>query len=240
MNPLSTTITPRTFETVKRGYDPQEVDRYLRSLTTDVEALEDELTKAKTKLGTLEKRIQGDRDADTVVQTAFLAAAEAKSKLLEDAQERADQMIAAAEARARVIANTDEAAERMETPSAELESLRREAGELLAEAEQRLAGAESEARRIRAKAQQEAEEIISAARRDALAALREAASMEPSPVGDAREELHRITWMLKSLETAVRDALAQVGASDAELSLVLEDATAAMVDAGQSEAGNLG
>jgi cell division initiation protein len=240
MNPLSTKITPRSFETVKRGYDQQEVDRYLRSLTTEVEALEDELTKAKTKLATLEKRIQGDRDANTVVQTAFLAAAEAKSKLLEDAQERADQIIAAAEARARVIADSDAAAERMETPTAELESLRREAGELLAEAEQRLSGAESEARRIRARAQQEAEEIIGSARRDALAALREAAATEPTPVGDAREELHRITWMLKNLEMAVRDALTQVGASDAEFSLVLDPTPTTMVDAGQSEAGRLG
>jgi type II secretory pathway component PulJ len=100
--------------------------------------------------------------------------------------------------------------------------MQRKAAEMLDRAKQRLSAAAGEARRIRTQAEQDAEEILVEARRDALSVLREAAGGTVQG-GEAREELHRITWMLKNLESAVRDALSHLQATDDRFSVVVLD-----------------
>ena len=228
MNPLSTKITGHAFETVKRGYEPAAVDRYLRDLVGAVEALEDELTIAQTKIAALEKRVRGDRDADTVVQTAFLAAAEAKSKLLEEAEYKAKEIIAAAEARAQgMTAGTG-----LDDSAAILE----EAKLLKAEAEKRLHEAKQEARDVVAHADQEAKAILSAARAEAG---RPVDSHEAS-AGRDQAELQRITTLLEHLDSAVAAALRELGPTDRNVAFVLDDAAMPAPVTAEREAGLMG
>ena len=105
MDSLASRITGTEFPLVKKGYDPDAVDTFIESISKSVVGLEEELSVAKAKAAKLEDRLRSTSDADTVVQTAFLAAAEAKAKLLQEAEARGAEIIAAAEARAAEIAH---------------------------------------------------------------------------------------------------------------------------------------
>ena len=135
-----------TEPTAKRGYETTEVDDFLRATAQAVRALEEELTIANSKAAQLESRLRAGSDADTVVQTAFLAAAEAKSKLLQEAEARSAEIIAAAEARAGAIEMA--AAQNTNGAGPALQGARTRAKELEAEAERLLEEARIEAERI--------------------------------------------------------------------------------------------
>jgi DivIVA domain-containing protein len=217
MDPLSSRITTRAFTTVKRGYDPDEVDGHLRDVAARVASLEDELSRAHAKVVGLEKRVQGDRDADTVVQTAFLAAAEAKAKLLQEARARADEIIASAEARAGAAVGD---------PGATVTAARAEAERMLLEAQRHAEALEADIAGRRKEAEAEIAAMVADARAAGGNVDRAALETIDDEIDEAREKLHRIVWLLRTLKEAVRDGIDLAETTVPELQVVLDDVTA--------------
>lgn len=217
MDPLSSKITTRAFTTVKRGYDPAEVDAHLRDVAARVASLEDELSRAHAKVVGLEKRVQGDRDADTVVQTAFLAAAEAKAKLLQEARARADEIIASAEARAGAAVGD---------PGAAVTAARAEAERMLLEAQRHAEALEADIAGRRREAEAEIAAMVADARAAGGHVDRAALEAIDDEIDEAREKLHRIVWLLRTLKEAVRDGIDLAETTVPELQVVLDDVTA--------------
>jgi DivIVA domain-containing protein len=221
MDLLSTRVASHEFPTTKRGYDPAAVDAYLRALGREVSKLEGELSVTRTKLSSLEKRLKDNKDADTVVSTAFLAAAESKRKLLEDAEQRAAQMIAEAEA---AVAD-------IKPPSnEELDELRDEAEQILNRARRHLSESRDEADRMLSEAKEEADEVLGEARRSALSAVRNGQSEVEGNVDAVRDELQRLVLMLRSLKSAVREGFDYAEAGSEQLRVVLGESATALID----------
>lgn len=212
MDSLASRVTGAEFSLVKRGYDPDAVDDFIESIGKGIVALEEELSVAKAKAAKLEDRLRSTSDADTVVQTAFLAAAEAKAKLLQEAETRSDEIIAAAEAKAAEIA-------------AEIttEDGRPDAARAIEHARARAEEIEAQALALLEEARRKAEDLVADAQRVAAGV----AVDEDDPVvmrtDEAREELHRIMWLLKTVKQAVHTGLVAAQEEAPELELVLND-----------------
>jgi cell division septum initiation protein DivIVA len=212
MDSLASRVTGAEFPLVKRGYDPDAVDTFITNTTKGIVALEEDLSVAKAKAAKLEERLRSTSDADTVVQTAFLAAAEAKAKLLHEAEERSAEIIAVAEARAAEIVGgitsadaSPDAAHAIERARARAEDIEEQALALLHEARREAEGLVTDAQRVAAGLGNDADDST-VARADA-----------------AREELHRIMWLLKTVKQAVHTGLVAAQDEAPELELVLND-----------------
>jgi cell division septum initiation protein DivIVA len=211
---LSTKLNTQSFTTLKKGgYDLQEVHDYLDRLSIEVARIEEQLAISRTRVGELEKRIKGDQDAETVVQTAFLAAAEVKSRMLEEAETRAAKIISNAEDAAGSAGNIDEAA---------AVAARQEAQTILIAAKQKLTESDAEANRRIAEANTQAEQILALARRRALTAV--GGPGDTAAVEEARGELQRLVFMINSLKNMISDGFAQADAPDASLKSMLGEA----------------
>jgi DivIVA domain-containing protein len=209
MDALSTQIASRSFDTVKRGYDTAAVDSYLAKLGDQVGKLEDEVRVARKHIQQLEHRAKDASAADTVVRTAFLAAAESKAKLIEEAEAKARQIIAAAEAQAAQVVQAQAGAA---GGSAEVESLLNEARRKLDESERAAAARREQAER-------EAAEII------AVAEARVARSTATGDEGasGAADELSRLVATLGSLKEAARQGLEQAATLEADIESVIAE-----------------
>ena len=212
MDSLASRVTGAEFPLVKRGYDLDAVDTFLEGIGKSIVALEEELSVAKAKAVKLEDRLRSTSDADTVVQTAFLAAAEAKAKLLQEAEARGAEIIAAAEAKAAEIASditaedgSPDAARAIERARARAEEIEHQALALLEEARSEAEGLVTDAQRVAAGIAVDGDDPI-VTRTDA-----------------AREELHRIMWLLKTVKQAVHTGLVAAQDEAPELELVLND-----------------
>lgn len=215
MDQLSTKLTSQSFTTLKKGgYDPDEVHEYLDRLSHDVARVEEQLAIERTRVGELEKRIKGDQDAETVVQTAFLAAAEVKAKMLQDAETRAAEIISSAEQTAGGGAGSIDAAAAA--------AARQEAQSILMTAKQKLEESEIEANRRVADANEQAEQILALARRRALTTV----GSEGRDVEEARAELQRLVFMIRSLKSLISDSFAQADSTDTHLKGMLNEAEA--------------
>ena len=93
MDTLSTQIASRTFDIVKRGYEPGAVDAYLRKIGDQVGKLEDAIRVGRKHVEALELRTKDVVDADTVVRTAFLAATSRAPPLRRDRRRRVRRAI---------------------------------------------------------------------------------------------------------------------------------------------------
>lgn len=218
MDSLSARITAQRFETLKRGgYDPDQVDAHLRDMARQVESLELDMGAAATKITTLEKRIQGSQDADTVVQTAFLAAAETKAKMLEDAERKASEIISQAEQRAGRATG--------EPPSDVAES-RSKAQDILVNAEQQGLASREQADGVMGEAQREAARILETARRQAIITVTGSRTEAEEQTRTARAELEHVTDMLRTLKAAIMDGLDHAVEQSDELKLILDESLA--------------
>lgn len=215
MDQLSTKLTSQSFTTIKKGgYDPDEVNEYLDRLSHDVARVEEQLAIERTRVGELEKRIKGDQDAETVVQTAFLAAADVKAKMLQDAETRAAEIISKAEQTAGGGTGSIDAAAAA--------AARQEAQSILTTAKQKLEESEQEAHRRIADANEQAEQILALARRRALTTV----GNEGRDVEEARAELQRLVFMIRSLKSLISDSFAQADSTDTHLKGMLNEAEA--------------
>ena len=173
-----------------------------------VAKLEDDLRVTRSRVDALEKQSRDVRDADTVVKTAFLAAADSKAKLISHAEDKAAAIIAEAEA----------AAERM-VESAASDAAGEEATALLEEAERLLEEAERQAAARREEAERDAIAIIEAARSRVAGFDKEVAA----DVSEAAEELQRLMTTLGALKETARDGLQQVASIEADIDAVVAE-----------------
>ncbi|MDJ0961100.1 MAG: DivIVA domain-containing protein [Acidimicrobiia bacterium] len=218
MDSLASRVTGAEFPLVKRGYDPDAVDSFIEGISTSIVALEEELSVAKAKAVKLEERLRSTSDADTVVQTAFLAAAEAKAKLLQEAEARGAEIVAAAEAKAAEIAADITTEDGSPDAARAIEHARARAGEI-----------EAQALALLDEARREAETLVSDAQRVAAGIAVDDDDPVVTRTDAAREELHRIMWLLKTVKQAVHTGLVAAQEEAPELELVLND----QVDLGQ-------
>ena len=205
MDALSTQIESRSFKIVKRGYESAAVDSYLEKIGDQVAKLEDSLRVARSRIADLEHRTKDVGDADTVVRTAFLAAAESKAKLIAEAQARADEIISDARFAAAAVSGPGAA---------------EEAQSLLLEAQRRLDESERLAMARREEAEREAAEILATARTRVATSATEPSGQDAS---EAADELSRLVETLGSLKKAARSGLEQAASLEADIEAVIAE-----------------
>jgi DivIVA domain-containing protein len=194
MDSLAESVAGRSFDQVRRGYNRAQVDAFVTELAASIAVLEENLRDTLIYNRELERRRVGNREAEDSVESAYVAAAEAKQKLLSEAEDRAALILRDAEIEsARLLSEPRSAAEqarkdaegllmqaqaRLDAATEEAAGIRQEAETLRTEAaglgEIELATARSEADRERAESRAEAERLVSAARSEAESILAEA------------------------------------------------------------------
>ncbi len=90
-----TDITTRRFTTGRRGYDRHEVDAFMSRVAGALQNEREELRAALRRIEELEERLQSARHEAARGPEAMLHASEMKQRLLEDATERAVQILRA-------------------------------------------------------------------------------------------------------------------------------------------------
>ncbi len=243
MQPISSAVEAREFEMVRKGgYDPHEVDAFMERVVEAALEFEEQLTAAHSKIHALERQIEGTKDAEQAVGIAFLAAADAKHNLIEDAEKKAAEIIERARARA---GHLEGPRRELEEQRARLESLRAdlvesrataeaeadevrsaarlEADRIREEAEASRTATDDEADRLLAAARRQAERIVTEARHDALAAIDESKREAEEWVQQARAEQQRVELMLRGLKAAVRDMLADATQRHEAIRVVLAE-----------------
>jgi DivIVA domain-containing protein len=192
---LNESVERQSFDVGRRGYDRDQVDEYLKELAISVSTLEENLRDALIQKRELERRRVGKTEVEDSVESAYVAAAAAKHKLLTDAEERASLMLRDAEI---------EKATLLAQPQATADQARRDAEGLLLQAQARLDAANAEAQGIRS----EAETIRSDATR-----------LVEAEVATAREEGDRVRT------DATSEAERVLEAAQSEAEAVLAEAT---------------
>ena len=240
MQTIAQRIRSKEFTRGRKGFDADEVDGFLASVADEVEELEAQLRKETVRANALERRVQSPEEAEGNLEAAFLAAAETKQKLIDEAQERAREIIIEAreEADRLVMVPKNEARRTQEESSAillqakeRLESAQREAASIeeraRAEATQLEAEAAERGRRAVEESERRAQEAIDAARHEA--AIRIAAAQRES--SDIRAELEaehdELIQRVRALQTAVVGMLEYGAAKSPDLAAVLDPAETA-------------
>jgi DivIVA domain-containing protein len=200
---LKESVERQSFDVERRGYDRDQVDRFLKELTASIATIEEDLRDALIQKRELERRRVGKTEVEDSVESAYVAAAEAKHKLLSDAEERASLMLRDAEI---------ETAKLLAQPQATAEKARKDAEGLLLQAQARLDAAVEEAEAIRA----EAESVRA-----------DATQLVEAEVATAREEGDRIRADAASeserfLTTAQTEAEAKLAEATEQASEVYE------------------
>lgn len=235
MNTIAQRIRSKEFTKRGRGFDASQVTEFLAALAEEVESIEAELRKETVRANSLERRVQAPEQAEGNLEAAFLAAAETKQKLIDEAQERAREI---------VIEARDEAEALLASPREESRKAQEESTAILLQAKERLESASREASAIEERARSEAaqleaesaergrraveesdrraQETIDAARHEA--AIRIAAAQRES--SDIRSELEaehdELIQRVRSLQTAVVGMLEHGAARSPELAAVLD------------------
>ena len=250
MQPIANRIRAKEFSRSRKGFDEVEVTTFMASLADDVEELEAALRRETVRANNLERRVQTPEEATGDVEAAFLAAAETKQKLIDEAQERAREIVIEAREEAeRLVANPKEEARKAAEESSaillqakeRLESAQREASSIeeraRAEAAQIEADSAERGRRAVEESERRAQETIDAARHEA--AIRIAAAQRES--SDIRAELEaehtELIDRVRSLQTAVVGMLEHGAARSPDLAAVLHpDDLLSDDDLGEAEA----
>lgn len=201
MDSLAESVAGRSFEVARRGYDRGEVDAFLSDLSGKVASIEDQLKDALIHMRSVELRQRGSREASDSVESAYVAAAEAKQKLLTNAEEKVSSMLRDAEI---------EAAQLLAEPRAGAEQARKDAEGLLLQAQARLETAEKEAKSVMEAAESrradidheveaemnsaraEAESIRDEASRDAEKAIEEASGRAEAVIQEATDQASEV------------------------------------------------
>lgn len=198
MQPLSSAIEARNFDTTRKGgYDSDQVDGFLDRAAAASLELEEQLDATYARIHTLERQLGDTKEAEQAVGVAFLAAADAKQSLIEDGESKAAAILE----QARLEASD------LSAPQRELEARRKRVEELIADTEQARARVDDEADELLGAARRQAQRMVSEARRDALAVIEESKKEADDWVHQARAEHERVALMLRGLKAAVRDML---------------------------------
>lgn len=245
MKSVATAIETVEFDVVRRGYETNKVDGFLKSIGRHVTALEDQLRQAQVKVASLEKTIAGIKEREEAAETAYFAAAEAKQNLLKEAEARAAEILR--EATAGMPAD-DEDAERMQR---EAEQILLQSKKQLKAVERERAAAESQTETIVRDAQRRADELVAAATDEGRSIVTEARRVALETVSgsqrDAEEllaatrtEQDQIIEHIRALKEAVADMLESGAQSSERIRVILGDAsvaTEAVADASRDTGG---
>ena len=222
--PLSDKLRKSDFELVRRGYDPIAVTSFLNKLSEQARQLEAELANANARINALDRRLEERVSNKNQVSAAFVAAADAKQALLEDAERQAS----------RIIERARDQASRLSGPHEDVEQSRLQVAELMLQAKRRLANAEVEAERIVEAAKLQAENVTTRSRTEALAAIQSSKKEAEQLLADAENEYRRVSLMLRGLKSAVREMITAGEESHEEIALILDDAASPAKDPARS------
>ncbi len=238
MQTLAERIRAKEFTKSRRGFDADDVTVFLTEVADLAEELETELRKEGVRANALERRIQSPQHAEGNVEAAFLAAAETKQKLIDEAQERARQIIIEAREQAEeLVSEPKETARKAQEESSavllqakeRLDSATREAAGIeeraRAEAAQLEADSAKRGRRAVEEADRRSQETIDAARHEAAIRIA-AAQRESSDIRAALEAEHtELIERVRSLQTAVIGMLEYGAARSTDLAAVAGSTT---------------
>lgn len=218
--PLSDKLRESDFEVVRRGYDPIAVSSFLTKLSEQARRLEAELANANARANALDRRLEERATNKQQVSAAFVAAADAKQALLEDAERQAS----------RIIERAREQASRLSGPHEDVEQSRLQVAEMMLQAKRRLSNAEAEAAEIVEAAKLQAENVTTRSRTAALAAIEGSKQEAEQLLADAENEYRRVSLMLRGLKSAVREMIDEGERSHEAIAVVLADTTAPTKD----------
>ena len=214
MDTLSSAVEARAFDPVRKGgYDREQVDRFMARVAESALTLEEQLTASHAKIRGLERQLAETKSADRAVDVAIMAASDARDRLIEDAEKRAQA----------IMEKAKKEADGLLGPRRELEMERQAVDELLARAERTGRQADEEADRLLEAARTQAERIKAEARHDALAALEESKKEAQDWVQQAQAEHQRVALMLRGLKAAVRDMLDEAAEQNEAIKVVLDE-----------------
>lgn len=142
------TLTPQDVESQvfrerRRGYDPEEVDRFLDQVSSALADMLRERDRAQERLAEAQEASEGARESETILRRTLLTAERTAEQTVSEAQEEADRL--------REEARRD-AAEMLESAETEAAQMRRSAEEDTAELRR---SAEEEAAELRRSAEEE-------------------------------------------------------------------------------------
>jgi len=201
MQSLTNQIRTKEFTRSRRGFDSDEVSQFLEKLAENVAELESSLRKEGVRANALERKIQAPMQAEDNVEAAFLAAAESKQHLLDEAQDRAEEMIATARG---------EASRLVEVPKMEAQRAQEESTAVLLQAKERLETATREAVSIEERARSDAAQLEAQSAERGRRAVEESDRRAQETIDAARHE------------AAIRIAAAQRESSDIRATLEAE------------------
>ena len=158
-------IRRKTFQLMRRGFDPQEVGAYLEQLSAHVADLQQRLTQAESTASGMEKELQEAKSAEEAVRLTMMAATQAKEEILAGAHQEA------ADLRSRAASETDD--------------LRRSAKQ---ETEAVLNDARTEALTTLESSKKDAEEMVKAAREESESIVADTALLRQA-IDSARSTL---------------------------------------------------
>lgn len=123
-----------TFATAKKGYDADQVDRFLDNVAATLRALEEQIRNARAHAVDLEGQAKEQQETEEMMRRTLLVAQRASDEAVAEAQAQARDLVTSAEAQARDLEATarsraDELEGRMQRQrqafDADIESLRR-------------------------------------------------------------------------------------------------------------------
>jgi len=196
MNALSDLVSEVKFRERMRGYDYEEVDTYVKTVSRAAAQAKDRIAELEHRLAQLESR-DGNDDGEAEIRETLL-------RTLVLAQRTADSAVAEARSEAKSI--TDSAKERAAKTVSEAE----------AAANERLRSAEERAARIVAESEENGQLILAEAKKTAAAELaseRERAHEELRDLETSRSELEAVVAEIEARLDAERDVLRSLSVS---------------------------
>ncbi|MCY4664059.1 MAG: DivIVA domain-containing protein [Acidimicrobiaceae bacterium] len=196
MNALSDLLTEVKFRERMRGYDYEEVDGYVKTVSSAAAQAKEQIAELERRLAQLESRPGQEEDATEIRETLL--------RTLVLAQRTADSAVSEARSEARSI--TDSAKERAAKTVSEAETA----------ANERLRSAEERAARMVAESEESSQLIIAEAKRTAateLASERERAQAELQDLETTKEGLEAVVAEIQARLDRERDMLRSLSIS---------------------------
>ncbi len=141
-------LKTKQFGVVKKGYSPEEVDRFKREVIAQLESVQAEKNELMQKMEVLVNKIEEYRNDEDSIREALLGAQKLGKQVSDDAKKQAEELVSGAQ---------QQADETMSLAKAESEQL---IGDSKAVAQELLLKAKSESKRMLSEAQQGVDTII--------------------------------------------------------------------------------
>jgi cell division initiation protein len=115
-------ILEKTFKRSFKGYDEDEVDKFLDQIIDEFKELQNENAVMKNELTTLREQARKVKEAEDTIMNTLVSAQRSAERIINDASRKAELVISSAEATARRRA--DEATQELKDSEAKLEELK--------------------------------------------------------------------------------------------------------------------